>query len=72
MVGLPAHISIMEFITNKKGGQSLVWDGCRFTLNRNLDTGTCYSRCHKRSCAARLTPLGTDILKMDAGDQSVQ
>ena len=35
-VGLPAHISYINHgvITNQKGGQSLLWDGCRFTLNR--------------------------------------
>ena len=53
----------MEFITNQKGGQSLLWDVCRFTLNIKLDNGTCYWRCHKRSCAARITTLGTDILQ---------
>jgi len=33
---LPAHISYINHgvITNQKGGQSLLWDGCRFTLNR--------------------------------------
>ena len=50
----------MELITNQKGGQSLLWDGCRFNLNRKLDNGTCYWRCHKRSYAARMTTLGTD------------
>ena len=57
----------MEFITNQKGGQSLLWDGCRFTLNRKLDNRTCYWRCHKRSCAARITTLGTDILQQTNG-----
>ena len=57
----------MEFITNQKGGQSLLWDGCRFTLNRKLDNETCYWRYHKRSCAARITTLGTDILQQTNG-----
>ena len=57
----------MEFITNQKRGQSLLWNGCRFTLNRKLDNGTCYWRCHKKSCAARMTTLGTDILQQTNG-----
>ena len=44
-------------------GQSLPWDGYRFTLNRRLDHGTCYWRCHKRSSAARITTHGADILQ---------
>ena len=38
----------MEFITNQKGRQSLIWDGSRFTINRKMDNGTVYWRCCKR------------------------
>ena len=46
---------------------TLLWDDSRFTLNRKLDNGTCYWRHHKRSCAARITTLGTDMLQQMNG-----
>ena len=56
----------MEFITNQKGGQSLLWDGCRFTLNRRLDNGLAMPQI-KKSCAAGITTLGADILQQTNG-----
>ena len=35
--------------------------------NRRLDNGTCYWRCHRRSCAARITTLGIDMLQQTNG-----
>lgn len=57
----------MEFITNQKGGQSLVWDGSRFTLNRKLANGTTYWRCCKRSCPARITTMEDQLLTQTNG-----
>ena len=57
----------MEFITNQKGTQSLLWDGSRFTVNRKMDNGMIYWRCCKRTCPARVTTQGSDILTQTNG-----
>ena len=33
---MPAHISSVNHGVYQKGGQSLLWDGCRFTKKNNL------------------------------------
>ena len=33
---MPAHISSINHGVYQKGGQSLLWDGCRFTKKNNL------------------------------------
>ena len=52
-----AHISSVNHGVYQKG-QSLLWDAAD-SQNRKLDNGTCYWRCHKRSCAARITIVYT-------------
>ena len=58
---------IMEFITNQKGSQSLLWNGSRYTVNRKMENRTAYWRCAKRSCPARITTQGSDILTQTRG-----
>ena len=57
----------MEFITNQKGGQSLLWNGSRFTLNRKMANGTIYWRCCKRSCPARITTFEDQLQQQTNG-----
>ena len=38
----------------KKGGQCLLWHGCRFVVNR-MGNGRIYWQCSKRTCSARVT-----------------
>ena len=38
----------MEIITTQKGGEALIWQGCKFTLNRKMVNGKKYWRCAKR------------------------
>ena len=54
----------MEFITNEKGNKSLVWNGSRFTVNCNRNI---YWRCRKRSCPARVTTQGSELLARTNG-----
>ena len=58
----------MEIITTQKGGEALIWQGCKFTLSRKMVYGKkCkftlsrkmiygkkYWRCAKRICPARI------------------
>lgn len=57
----------MEFITTQKGAQSLLWEGSRFTINRKMANGTIYWRCSKRSCPARITTDGEQLLQQTNG-----
>ena len=57
----------MEFIKTQKGGEALIWDGAKFTLNRDMENGTKYWRCGKRSCPARITTDGTELLQQTNG-----
>ena len=57
----------MEFITNQKGNKSLLWNGSRFIVNRKMDNGTIYWRCCKRSCTARVTTQGSELLAQTNG-----
>ena len=38
----------MEIITTQKGGEALIWQGCKFTLNCKMVNGKKYWRCAKR------------------------
>ena len=49
------YSTIMEFITTQKGGQCLLWHGCRFVVNRKMDNGRIHLRCFKRTCPAKIT-----------------
>ena len=51
----------MEIITTQKGGEALIWQGYKFTLNRTMANGEKYWRCSKRSCPARLTSEGVEV-----------
>ena len=53
----------MEFIRTQKGGEALIWDGAKFTLNRDMKNGTKYWRCGKRTCPARVTTEGNELLQ---------
>ena len=61
----------MEFITNQKGGQSLLWDGNRFTLNRKVDvaptlpTYSSFKSSMYRSRRKRLHPLPKTRAEID-------
>ena len=61
----------MKLITNQKGGQSLLWDGCRFTLNRKLDvaptlpTYSSFKSSMYRSRRKRLHPLSKTRAEID-------
>ena len=57
----------MEFITNQKGNKSLLWNGSRFTVNPKMDNGTICWRCCKRSCPARVTTQGSELLAQTNG-----
>ena len=54
----------MEFVTTQKGGQCLLWHGCRFVVNRKMDNGRIYS---KRTCPARVTTQGEELLQQTNG-----
>ena len=57
----------MEFITTQKGGEALIWQGCKFTLNLKMANGIRYMRCGKRSCPARITTEGDEVLQQTNG-----
>ena len=57
----------MEFITNQKGGQSLLWNGSRFILNRKMANGTIYWRCCKRSYPARIITFEDQLQQQTDG-----
>ena len=42
----------MEIITAQKGGEVLIWQGYKFTLNRTMADGKNYWRCSKKSFPA--------------------
>ena len=57
----------MEIITTQKGGEALIWQGYKFTLNRTMANGKKYWRCSKRSCQARLTSEGVEVAQQTNG-----
>ena len=57
----------MEIITTQKGGETLIWQGCKFTLNRKVVNGKKYWRCAKRICPARITTEGNEVLQQTNG-----
>ena len=57
----------MEIITTQKGGEALIWQGCKFTLNRKMANGKKYWRCAKRICPARITTEGNEVLQQTNG-----
>ena len=57
----------MAFVTNQKGGQSLLWNGSIITLNRKMANGTMYWRCSRHSCPARITTQGDEPLQQTNG-----
>ena len=57
----------MEIITTQKGGEALIWQGCKFTLNRKMVNGKKYWRCAKRICPARITTEGNEVLQQTNG-----
>ena len=57
----------MEIITTQKGGEALIWQGYKFTLNRTMANGNKYWRCSKRSCLARLTSDGDEVTQQTNG-----
>ena len=64
---VPSIYSTMEFVTNQKGGQSLLWNGSRFALNRKMANGTMYWRCSRRSYPTRITTQGDELLQQTNG-----
>ena len=54
------------FIKTQKG-EALLWQGTKFTLNRDRKNGTKYWRCGKRTCPARLTTEGNELLQQTNG-----
>ena len=53
-----------------KGGEALIWQGCKFTLNRKMANGKKYWRCAKRICPARITREGNEVLQQTlSGEQ---
>ena len=67
IIQLLSYSAIMEFITTQKGGQCLLWRGYRFVVNRNMDNGRIYWRCSKRTCPARVTTQGEELLQQTNG-----
>ena len=57
----------MEIITTQKGGEALIWQGYKFTLNRTMANGKKYWRCSKRSCPARFTSEGVEVTQQTNG-----
>ena len=57
----------MEFITTQKGREALIWQGCKFTFNHKMANGKRYWRCGKRSCPARITTEGDEVLQQTNG-----
>ena len=57
----------MEIITTQKGGEALIWQGHKFTLNRTMANGKKYWWCSKRSCPARLTSEGVEVTQQTSG-----
>ena len=55
----------MEFTTNQKGGQSLLWDDCRSTLNRQWNL--LLEMLQEIMCCYRITTIGEDILQQTNG-----
>ena len=53
----------MEIITTQKGGEALIWQGCKFTFNRKMVNGKKYWKCAKRICPARITTEGNEVLQ---------
>ena len=57
----------MEIITTQKGGEVLIWQGCKFTINQKMANGKKYWQCTKRSCSARVTTEGSEVLQQTNG-----
>ena len=57
----------MEFITTQKGGEALIWQGCKFTLNHKMANDKRYWRCGKRSYPARITTKGDKVWQQTNG-----
>ena len=55
----------MEIVTTQKGGEALIWQGCKFTLK--MANGKKYWRCAKRICPARITTEGNEVLQQTNG-----
>ena len=55
--------AVIEFIITQKGREALIWQGCKFTLNLKMANGKRYWRCVKRSCPARITTEGDEVLQ---------
>ena len=51
----------------QKGGEALIWQGCKFTLNCKMTNGKKYWRCAKRVCPARITTDGNQVLQQTNG-----
>ena len=56
----------MEIIKTQKG-EVLIWQGSKFTLNRTMASGKKYWQCCKRTCSARLTTEGGEVLQQTNG-----
>ena len=61
----------MEIITTQKGGEALIWQGYKLSLNRTMSNGKKYWRCSKRSCPARLTSEGVKVTQQTNGHNHV-
>ena len=57
----------MEFLTTQKGEESLIWLGCKFILNHKMANVKRYWRCGKKSCQARITTEGDEVLQQTNG-----
>ena len=56
----------MEIIKTQKG-EALIWQGSKFTLNRTMAGGKKYWRYGKRTCTARVTTEGGEVLQQTNG-----
>ena len=57
----------VEIVTTQKGGEALIWQECKFTLNHKMANGKKYWRCAKRICPARITTEGNEVLQQTNG-----
>ena len=65
IIQLIAYSTIMEFITTQNVVSA--YYGCCFVVYREMDNGTIYWRCSKRTCPARITTQGEELLQQTNG-----
>jgi len=58
----------MEFVTTQKGGKMLLYEGFKYTVNRNGKDNKVYWRCHIRKCPGRAVSDGEQFVSSTTHD----